>query len=222
MLNRSVKLLLLLVAATLVLVACDSAHEGAGDGAGNGNGNGSPVPGQVTGTVVGYAGGPAAVVSAVVNVTDETIFDMGEGTIEGDTIKFNLTTPPEEALYLATALGFESTDPDLLLTHLFVRIKDRIGMFEFGNTQPQKPLEEFEVGDTLGVVFYADRPATLTYSEEIQATGRSGSATVSKGWNVITNTVTSAGEDGLKRLLGTGNISSFDWYYTTEIVNFPN
>lgn len=203
---RSLKPLLLLLAATLVLAACDT----------GGAGGGSLVPGEVTGTVIGYEGGDTIVIAYAFNPSDEEQLEVGRGTLEGDTIKFTLTPPADEALYLATTLGFASSDPELRISNLFVMLADGSGMFSLANTTTNKPAEEFKVGDASANVVYADRAGTLTIREDDEARdGMSGSVDVQKGWNVLVGTMTDPTTTPPKQRLISGNINDYDWYYSS-------
>ena len=194
----------LLLAATLALLtACDPGTNGI-------------VEPTVKGTVIGYTGPKADVVLYALNPAGESFeyFPVGSGTVEGSTIEFTIDTPPDEALYPASAMYFLVTEPEPWITTLVVQLADDTGRFEIANTYPHKGDGEWKVGDVIAKLFYADRAGTLTVPDWAYVReGMTGKVTVREGWNVVRSVVTKIDGGLFEQSLGNGNLAAYDWYF---------
>lgn len=196
---------LLLAAALVLLTACDP------------GGSSGPIEPYVIGTVVGYTGPRAQVDLRALNPIPQTGFeyyDVGNGIVEGGTIKFTLEPAPVAALFLATEMNYVSSDPELRISLLTVNLAGGGGWFELGNTNPRKPSSEFRVGDSVAQLMYADRPGTLSVPPELrEPEGMTGGFTLHKGWNVVKTTVTKIGPDVFEQRFDNGDLGALDWYF---------
>ena len=200
----------LLLAATLALLtACDPGTNGI-------------VEPTVKGTVIGYTGPKADVVLYALNPAGESFeyFPVGSGTVEGSTIEFTIDTPPDEALYPASAMYFLVTEPEPWITTLVVQLADDTGGFELANTDPHKGGAEWKVGDAVAHLMYADRAGTLTVPDWAYDTdGMTGKIIVREGWNVVRSVVTKIDGGLFEQRLGNGDLASLDWYFVNWIVH---
>lgn len=139
-------------------------------------------------------------------------YDLGAGNIKNGQLTITLPKPPTAALFPPSALGYETSDPDLTITLLTAQLPDGRTL-ELANTDPQKALEEFREGDAIARLVYADRDATLTLTPEArEALGATALIELARGWNVLTTQVTAVHEHAMEQHHAAGELTGLSWY----------
>lgn len=207
-------LVLLAATALLSLTGCNY-DRGLGDNVGH-------FPTKIIGNVIGYDRNAEDVLVLTTNWLpgDNTKYHAGAGTVYGTSLEFTLTTPPVAALHPADLVGFNASNPDLLLATAIVYLSDaEDGAFIPATGDWVADFATMRTGDAYGSLIYASHPGVLNAraSSDIEPSAQLfGSAQVSQGWNLISVKATELGNERVL-ILGVGDLDEFDWYFLGPI-----